>query len=130
MGPRCPRNLPNEALLGPPALLGNLVQGAPERPSRRLAAATAAAATAAMASGQTNWLCTTNAAPISAPTSMAVTDIRRRPARDPAPPATPLSAAMPVMVRVSTVVVRSGTASARAAAFCAPIEAASSTIRL
>jgi len=35
---------------------------------------------------------------------------------------------MPVIVRVSTVVVRSGTASLRAAAFCVPVAAPSSTI--
>ena len=38
------------------------------------------------------------------------------------------SAAMPVIVSVSTVVVRSGTASLRAVAFCMPIAAASSTM--
>ena len=62
------------------------------------------------------------------PTNIAVTARSRRPAADPAPPAIALSAAMPVMVSVSTVVVRSGTASLRAVAFWIPIEMPRSTI--
>jgi len=56
----------------------------------------------------------TNAAPMKAPASVAKTAMKRRPNRDPSPPAIALSAAMPVLVKVSTVVVRSGTASLRA----------------
>jgi|SRR5690349_10193636 hypothetical protein len=63
----------------------------------------------------------TSAAPAKAPASMAATAIRRRPALDPCRLDRVLSAAMPVMVRVSTVVVRSGTASVRAAAFWMPL---------
>ena len=47
----------------------------------------------------------------------------------PWPPAMVLSAAIPVMVKVSTVVVRSGTASLRAVAFCRPMARARRTIR-
>jgi hypothetical protein len=57
-----------------------------------------------------------------APASMVRTGTRRRPALDPVPPAWELSAAMPVSVRVRTVVVRSGTAMARAAAFWIPMQ--------
>jgi len=39
-----------------------------------------------------------------------------------------LSAAIPVIVKVSTVVVRSGTASLRAVAFCTPIATDTATI--
>jgi hypothetical protein len=60
---------------------------------------------------------------------MARTEIRRRPALDPPPPAKRLSATMPVIVRVSTVVVRSGTASLRAVAFWSPIEVPRAMIR-
>ena len=59
---------------------------------------------------------------------MAATEISLRAAWVPAAPASGLSAAMPVMVRVSTVVVRSGTASLRAVAFCAPMVSESATI--
>jgi hypothetical protein len=54
---------------------------------------------------------------------------RGRPALAPLAPASVLSAAIPVMVIVSTVVVRSGTAIVRAAAFWIPIEMPRATIR-
>ena len=71
----------------------------------------------------------TSRAPASAPRNIAATEIRRRAAWAPVAPAIGLSAAMPVMVSVSTVVVRSGTASLRAVAFCAPVASESATIR-
>jgi hypothetical protein len=61
---------------------------------------------------------------------MATTETSRRPDFAPLPLTRPLSAAMPVIVSVSTVVVRSGTARRRAVAFCTPMDAASTTIRL
>jgi hypothetical protein len=62
-------------------------------------------------------------------TSIAITDTRRRPALAPLPPTRALSAAMPVMVNVKTVAVRSSAASRRAVAFCAPMEVASTCAR-
>ena len=75
-------------------------------------------------------MCTrsTSTAPTSAPANMAATEIRRRASLAPVAAANGPSAAIPVMVSVSTVVVRSGTASLRAVAFCAPMVAASTTI--
>ena len=64
----------------------------------------------------------------SAPASMVTTGMSLPPAFEPGPPARALSAAMPVMVSVRTVVVRSGTAILRAAAFWIPIAVASATI--
>jgi hypothetical protein len=60
-------------------------------------------------------------APIAAPKNIDTVAIVRRPRRGFVPPARPESAAKPVSVRVSTVVVRSGTASGRAVAFCRPM---------
>jgi hypothetical protein len=64
----------------------------------------------------------------TAPASMAATATSRRPGLAALPPATAPSAAMPVIVIVSTVVVRSGTAGVPAAAFWIPIETARTTI--
>jgi hypothetical protein len=50
-------------------------------------------------------------APTSAPAKIATTDYARRPVRPPPPPASEESAASPVIVSVSTVVVKSATAS-------------------
>ena len=102
--------------------------GASCRPTAQLVAPAIAVNASAMMSGMAISPWSTSAAPITAPTSITTTAIRRRPARDPAPPASALSAANPVMVRVSTVVVRSGTASLRAPAFWIPIATASTTI--
>ena len=68
-------------------------------------------------------MCTrsTSRAPTRAPRNIAATEISRRATRAPVAPASGPSAATPVMVSVSTVVVRSGTASLRAVAFCAPM---------
>ena len=63
-------------------------------------------------------------APVNAPPHMARIDSIRRPPREPAPPASLESAARPVMVKVSTVVVRSGMASLRTTAFRNPIATA------
>ena len=60
-------------------------------------------------------------APIAAPKNIDTVAIIRRPRRGFVPQARPESAAKPVSVRVSTVVVRSGTASRRAVAFCRPM---------
>jgi hypothetical protein len=54
--------------------------------------------------------------------------MKRRPALVPFPPAMELCAAMPVIVTVSTVVVRSGTASFRAAPFWTPMATAGTRI--
>jgi len=59
---------------------------------------------------------------------MAMTASERRPSFEPRPPAMVESAAIPVNVIVSTVVVNSGTASLRAVAFWTPIAKARSTI--
>src|ERR1035438_6091841 len=92
-------------------------------------AATATTMSRAITRGKTIWTWITSRAPIRAPSSIAATEISRRVACAPVAPATGLSAATPVMVSVSTVVVRSGTASLRAVAFCTPMAAASTTIR-
>ena len=70
-----------------------------------------------------------SAAPTSAPPNIDTTVSPRRPTRAPVPPAMGPSAEMPVIVMVSTVVVRSGTASFRAAAFWIPMEMPSVTIK-
>ena len=62
----------------------------------------------------------TSSAPTSAPASMASTEARRRHGRLGLAAPMRLSAARPDSVKVSTVVVRSGTAKARAVAFCNP----------
>lgn len=67
-------------------------------------------------------------APIAAPKNIDTVAIVRRPGRGFAPPASAESAAKPVSVRVSTVVVRSGTASRRAVAFCSPMAIESATM--
>jgi hypothetical protein len=59
---------------------------------------------------------------------MVAAAANRPPAFGPSLPARVLSAAIPVMVRVSTVVMRSGTAILRAAAFWIPVAAPSPTI--
>ena len=59
----------------------------------------------------------TSAPPINAPSSIAATESARRASLEPCPPASAESAATPVKVMVSTVVVRSGTASFLAAAW-------------
>ena len=59
--------------------------------------------------------------PNAAPANIATTAAIRRCKRGLVPPARDESAAMPVMVNVSTVVVRSGTANLRTAAFLIPI---------
>ena len=77
----------------------------------------------------TVWECTMNSAPTTAPRNMATTVRPRRPALAPVRPAMGPSAEIPVMVIVSTVVVRSGTASFRAAAFWIPMEMPRTTIK-
>src|SRR5437879_3620215 len=67
-------------------------------------------------------------APASAPPNIAMIDSARRPLRAPLPPASDESAARPVTVNVSTVVVRSGTASFRTTALRSPIANAAHTI--
>ena len=59
---------------------------------------------------------------------LAAIEMRRREGCPPVPPASRESAAIPVSVSVSTVVVRSGTASRRAIAFWTPIASASGAI--
>ena len=79
-------------------------------------------------SGTATCTCRIRTAPTSAPMNMAATEIRRRPDFDPFPPPSALSAAIPVTVRVSTVVVRSGTANRRTLAFCTPMARARNTM--
>jgi hypothetical protein len=69
-----------------------------------------------------------NNAPTNAPAAINPTAATRRPARGLRPPASQESAASPVKVRVSTVVVTSGTARRRTVAFCNPNPAASRPI--
>src|SRR5207244_10155382 len=66
---------------------------------------------------------------VNAPPHLARIDSIRRPPREPAPPASLESAARPVTVKVSTVVVRSGIASLRTTAFRNPIATAVDTIK-
>src|SRR5450755_31669 len=67
-------------------------------------------------------------APIVAPRNMVMVATNRRAGWEFLPPASDESAAIPVSVNVSTVVVRSGTPRRRAVAFCNPIASASSTM--
>ena len=67
-------------------------------------------------------------APPRPPTNMAKGESRRRPTLDDVPPARGPSAKMPVIVRVNTVVVKSGTASFRATVFWVPIATPSRTM--
>src|SRR5437667_11866344 len=67
-------------------------------------------------------------APMAAPRNMAPVADKRRAIRGLFPPAHVESAASPVRVNVSTVVVRSGTARNRRAAFVRPIARESSTL--
>jgi len=82
----------------------------------------------AITRGKTIRTCRTSRAPTRAPSSIAATEISRRATLAPVAPASGPSAATPVIVSVSTVVVRSGTASLRAVPFCTPMAAASTTI--
>ena len=93
--------------------------------ARPVSAMTAAAA----ASGAAVSMWMASSAPINAPTSIAPTARMRRPIREPAPPASAESAAIPVSVIVSTVVVSSATASLRAVEFWMPMARASTAIR-
>src|SRR5207253_5560157 len=63
----------------------------------------------------------TSQAPAAAPANMIATEATRRDQRGPSPPAAGESAASPVIVIVSTVVVRSGTASLRTTALRMPM---------
>ena len=75
-------------------------------------------------SAQANPVCSTSSAPTAAPTNMVSTASARLVVVS--PELRPESAAMPVSVMVSTVVVRSGTASRRAVVFWMPIAVANS----
>src|ERR1022692_4336573 len=81
-----------------------------------------------MTSGSPGPMCRYSAAPANAPMSIAVTAAVRRAAPLFVPPARPESAARPVRVMVSTVVVMSGTAIRRTVAFRTPIANASTPI--
>ena len=98
------------------------------RPSVQPETATAASRTKAMTRTRVLEGWTTRRAPSSAPTNMARTLTRRRPDLEPGPPTSRASAKMAVVVNVSTVVVRSGTATFRTVAFCSPMEPASRKI--
>jgi hypothetical protein len=67
-------------------------------------------------------------APAAAPASIASIEPSRRWGRAPGPDARALSAASPVRVSVSTVVVRSAAAMRRTVAFCRPKLAASAAV--
>lgn len=92
-------------------------------PAERRCVAREVTASSARASprARTRWTCSRSWAPMKAPRNMASTDRIRRPGRGAVPPAGAESAASPVRVSVSTVVVRSGTPSRRATAFCRPM---------
>ena len=89
---------------------------------------TTASSPVARASGAGLSTFKTSTPPINAPSSIAAMESPRRPSFEPCPPASAASAATPVKVMVSTVVVRSGMASFLAVAFWTPIATAKRTI--
>ena len=104
-------------------------ESAPRRAAGMYTSQVASASPAAAMRGSTR-LVFNNSAPVSAPPNIASTAAILRTEPFPSPPASGESAASPVSVIVSTVVVRSGTPIRRTVAFRTPIANASSAITM